>query len=814
MHPIRLLPLLLCCLSLLPFTAPAAGAGSESSGWIVKDGEPQAEIVIAAEPARMARLAATELQAYVEAISGAVLPIVNKPSGERVRIYVGVSPDTEELGLETAGLKHGAYRVASGENWLALLGPDKDYDPPEPWGRQRGRASVAEVDAKWEAITGEPFASPYGWHYMHYYPDQDVWTFDNMGTLNAVYTFLYDLGVRWYAPGDIGEVLPERESIPLLNENTVVEPDFALRNLTYFYGQHGLGEVGAWNLRLGFNPGGDIQGHVQQGHGIKWVVLRPEMREANPEYYALYDGERDHIAPCLSSPGLFDSHVNYVRSMMDHYGEQVVNIDMPDGYGRGICQCELCEGLDTPERGRDGSMSDYVWGYLNRVAEAIYESHPDRMVSALAYSTYRQPPTTIDRMSPNLTITDCRTRSLLYDEERREYTRQIREQWLEILPSQQYYIWDYYLNARPGERGLPVYFPTLIVDELRELKGKSMGDLIEVFKDQDFIDYRPREPLHDYDPFAVNHFNVYLTSRLWWDADQDVDALLDEYYRLYYGPAATEMQDFIEYSDANWPRMRRNREAITGALERLEAAQAAVDPESIYGQRIARVANYAEPLYSLREQLARVREDVPSARVLPAAALHGKKLDGSLEDDKYWPKVRMLPLRAVTDGGSFPRELFSWVRIFRAGDALYFGIYCSEPDMAGLPNADDYVEVLLETSSGASYRIRVTPDGTIEDADLTDGEEVLNWDARATAAVLHGDDFWSVELRVPLAGAGIRGIEPWAGVDGRMPSALYPWYFNVGRQRVRNGEAQRATFAPTGSDAFHVPERYAEMWSK
>ena len=36
-----------------------------------------------------------------------------------------------------------AFRMASGPDWLALLGPDEDYVPIEPWGRIRENDFIA-----------------------------------------------------------------------------------------------------------------------------------------------------------------------------------------------------------------------------------------------------------------------------------------------------------------------------------------------------------------------------------------------------------------------------------------------------------------------------------------------------------------------------------------------------------------------------------------------------------------------------------------------------------------------------------------------
>jgi hypothetical protein len=84
------------------------------------------------------RLAATELQTCVAKISGALLPIRAEPSADvPVQIYVGESPHAAKLGVTADRLEHGAYRIASGEKWLALIGEDTDFTPKELWARRR-----------------------------------------------------------------------------------------------------------------------------------------------------------------------------------------------------------------------------------------------------------------------------------------------------------------------------------------------------------------------------------------------------------------------------------------------------------------------------------------------------------------------------------------------------------------------------------------------------------------------------------------------------------------------------------------------------
>ena len=104
--------------------------------FLVDEGKAYAEIIISESPVRSTRLAAAELQTYVSKISGARFPVRAEPSVDvPVQIYVGESPHAAKLGVTADRLEHGAYRIASGEKWLALIGDDTDFTPKEPWAK-------------------------------------------------------------------------------------------------------------------------------------------------------------------------------------------------------------------------------------------------------------------------------------------------------------------------------------------------------------------------------------------------------------------------------------------------------------------------------------------------------------------------------------------------------------------------------------------------------------------------------------------------------------------------------------------------------
>lgn len=308
-------------------------------------------------------------------------------------------------------------------------------------------------------------------------------------------------------------------------------------------------------------------------------------------------------------------------------------------------------------------------------------------------------------------------------------------------------------------------------------------------------------------------------ARLWWDADRDVDALLEDYYTRFYGPARDEMKAFIEYSEQNWPRMRNEAAAITEALELLTAARAAAG-DTVYGKRVDLAVQYVEPLKRLREQLSNPRDDVPVARALlrdPKLL----KLDGKL-DEPFWETVRRYNLFDI-ESGKWPR-IGAGFRIAWLGDALCLGITCQEPDMQNLRIgatekddlgiwSGDVVEVLIETQFHKYYQIAISPNGVITDLDRENRLESL-WSSGAEVATHRGEDAWTIEIRLPAAGENAKEIDPLHGIAGKRPSETYPWFINVCRQRIRPEVTELTAWSPTGKRRFNVPEKFGKVYAR
>ena len=796
--------------------------------FLIENGQPHAEIIIAEKPARMTKLAAKELKTYLEKISGAKLEVRTTPTAGKAHIFLGKSSHTEALKLATNGLENGAFRMASGADWLALVGPDDDFVPIEPWGRMRSTAEQARVNGEFDTITGDTFWNNFSGLYMRYHQKLDVWDYDDAGTLNAVYAFLRGLGVRWFAPGELGEVVPRQATIVLPGVNKTVKPDFGMRRFMFYTDHTGIGDKAIWTLRLGLNQGHKIGGITQICHGMKFVLMRDEMKRTHPEMYLLTGGKRDTTTkgagyPDLNSPLFFEQQLKYSRVMFDHYREPMISLDLVDGYGGLTSDDPKWRAQLTPERGWAGTMSDQVWGYINRVALELYKSHPDRLVSGLAYSAYKMPPASIEKLSPNLVLIETRQRQSFWDEAKRSEHHTMREAWMKKLSSGKYLTWDYTINARSEQAGRPVFYTKQIARDLRELKGHTLGEMIEIYDHP-----AGKEASFGYDPFALEHLNLYVTAQLWWDAEQNLDALLADYFTSYYGPAAKPMQAFAEFSEANWMHMGQDGAKIGEAFTLLATAQAAADPQSPPGRRIQKIADLMKPLRTLEQQLSRQHDTTLDYRVLETQQTGGKPLREKAFDGQvlkgYWTDVRSVQLVKLTPEAPQPKTSTKF-QIQREGSILHLGIVCQEPDMPGIniatttPDdprllAGDHITLLIETASNSYYEIAINPAGTVLEIDHGKDGKGVQWTSGAQFAVHRGDKEWSLEMRLPITGEGSRMIDPLKGIDGAMPKDLFPWHVNVCRQRVRGSSIERTAFSATGKDDFYVPEKFAKLWGK
>ncbi|HWL54814.1 MAG TPA: DUF4838 domain-containing protein [Chthoniobacteraceae bacterium] len=519
-----------------------------SAADLVVDGKPVSEIIVAQDALPQVRFAAKELQTHLEKISGAVVPMVASSSGGEVfPIYVGEQAQTRALGVDLKKLPMEGYRVVASGKALVLAGRDAIF-PPLPAGFN-SMDDLPRLNEEWQKITGRPWQlAPTGFSGLYNPRGRNeavgFSVYDPTGTLFAVYDFLEQLGVRWYYPdSETGTVIPRLRTVSAEPQDHSAAPVFAIRYMNW--GMRSMDLEGfLWFKRqkLGMSE------NVWFGHGVSYVTRN--MQEVHPEFLAQIDGKmpigsKKGTPPPRLAPPLRDAMIEFADKFFEWCPQsRTCAIGQSDGLVK-IDDRDRAAGWDREERGRSGRFSDYVWKFVNEVAEGVARKHPDKTVLGLAYSQARLVPLEIDQLSPNLGVIYCQHRNQqMVDPAERKALIADREAWLAKMGNSEFYIWEYYLGHRPHHQlpGVPIIFTRIMQDDARLLRGKSKGEYVE-------CSYGT--PMRY---AALNHYPYLVQARLYWNPDLDLDAFLDEYCRKYYGPAAEEMKAFLTFAEEVWMR--------------------------------------------------------------------------------------------------------------------------------------------------------------------------------------------------------------------------------------------------------------------
>ena len=472
-----------------------AGAKKNYKFNIVENNKSNATIIISQKASEEDKFAAQELQTYLEKISGVRVPIeVDANSVQGNKIHIGYNQYVKTLGVSYEDLDPEGFKIKTIGDNLVLVGRKPS------------------------------------------------------GTEFAVYTFLEKyLGVRWFWPGDLGEVVPASKKIEVGQIDLREEPDYKMRLIGE--AETGPNEPSLWGKRN--KRGGSVRGKF---NGCFYEMLPPEKyAKTHPEYFSLVNGIRktQDAQLCTTNPEVIKICADYVRDYFDkHKNVDVFTIEENDWVG--FCECEKCRALDTGDKlklfsekppfhvppfapGRFGegySISDRMFTFANQMAEEISKTHPDKYVSMSSYSWHANLPKKIKKLHRNLffqTTSSCIGH--WYKPRRNEDYDQLKE-WAEIANN--ITIYEYYVNALwPNMYRL---VPTLIGESIPQYY--KLG--ARYFFSQGCEDY------------AISGLNYYVASKLLWDTTLDVKQILEDYYAKCYGKAGRPMKKFFERLENAW----------------------------------------------------------------------------------------------------------------------------------------------------------------------------------------------------------------------------------------------------------------------
>ncbi len=735
------------------------------------------------------QLAATELQTFVKRSVGVKLTISTQSDKSKGIIYLGGNKDL----LENVGRE--GFTICSRNGNIYITGHD--------------------------SLSGAVFGIRNPWRRKEVYNEElKLGAFGETGTLNGVYCFLEKFcGVRFYWPGELGTVVPNRHEISIPENYYFSKTPIFNCRFVWLCDFNEAPEDALWYRRIGFGGIAPVQ-----IIDYNWFFTN-KLKDSHPEIFALVDGERDFGAKCAVRGGghLCYSHPNTVplvagliNEYFDEHPDQRYFPMLPgDGLVR-VCGCPECQAEVNDNCDRSCKFSDHIWGFVNRVAREVAKKHPDKFIGCSAYDSYAAPPLRIARLEPNVAVQFGKNRGAMAAPSYERFVRERIDQW-RTKTSNNLCGWDFYLQCWIPWRGLPCLYSSVIQKDLKAMKSSCFAaEGIEAESWQKGQPHRVTYP-------ATQHLNLYLTGRLYWEPDIDLNAFFDEYCTLFYGPSAKPMREFWQLCEERWidahkeasgfsifeivrPNDVFDMQTIDRLSTLLSQAQKLAPNGSAYSARLAQLAK--EYTQGRETVVVMVRNKPPEMTALKES--EAIKIDGLLSENT-WYKGKGAFLVGYCGERSEVNTMF-YSR--NDGENLYIGFVMAEPETDRLKTAgkvrdfpsmylDDSVEIYLmphENLPNSGYQFIVNPLGMLWDAKLNENRTLeTKWDSGARAAAKVDKKRWTMEISIPLVDINVR--------PGQIIKA------NFYRNRVLDKVgAKSSCWSPIMTEGHRTPSRFGTLF--
>jgi uncharacterized protein DUF4838/glycosyl hydrolase family 2 len=465
-------------------------------------------IVIAEKAPEAVKFAASELSHFLSASTGEKYKVQNDAEFTKTAngkmILIGKSKLTNKLDLPSQFSPDSFLIKAIPPNTLVLIGDDRD--------------------------SGKPRYLPFDYISA------------SKGSLYAVYTLLEKhMGTRWFWPGKSGEVLSKKTTLKIPSDlNYSSKPSFIWRHAWYYsYNKtpKGIKEIALWYIR---NKMGISSGNAYSFRHIWGNTLTDKYYKTHPEYYSQINGKRLPIGKyrqvCSSNPAVVNIFTEKLIAKSKLGVNNILSISPNDG--NGFCECVNCKKLDhqklyKKDQGYQGIVySDRVYSFVNQVAEKIKKQRPELRLGLFAYTFYRDPPASLEKLNDNVVIALTQINGHFNYPGMRETARAKLAAWSKKC--KQVIIRDYLGDYHYSEVVHP--YTAIIAEDLKYLHANGACG----FYWESSVD------------FLTNHLNYYLAARLMWDVDQSRKEILNDFYSKAYSKAAPFMRSYFEMMEKDF----------------------------------------------------------------------------------------------------------------------------------------------------------------------------------------------------------------------------------------------------------------------
>ena len=718
------------------------------------------EIVIPENACQVVKWTSTEMAGLLKEIFGVEPAVVTKPTG---KIPINLGMDLCNLDEATiAKLKdvRDSYYIAVSNKGVFIGGYDDENKNP-----------VQALNK--EGVWGNLYAR---------------------STMMGCYDFLERFfGVRFYFPGKLGTITPQKKECRLKECRIFERPDFITRRYSAFWdGAYFEGE----NRTRALHPGRILQMYRNRSetqdipfcHGTNAFNYLWRFKDTHPEYFALLSNGKRYCDPSMQHPGqlcyssgiteelyqdvkaVFTGQPASSRGMVDQNGKPMKNwsyncrwnkyVDiMPqDSYTE--CHCEKCQAAYEKEKGHSGYASELVWKYVTDIGNRLKKENIKGEITMMAYWPYRDLPQKVkipDNVNIMFATASGPFRGGTMDPKERDEIMK----WINAT-NKKVWFWTYVCKSgvlNHLTRGVPNPCPRTVGKFYSENAYLINGGFME----------------NETDRFLYQAINNYVFSRVCWDNKWDTAKALKEYYQLMFGKAAPEMKSIMEDFEDTWLQKITgrvtftalgpvnsppssyelwtkiyNKEKLASIKARFDAAASKVKPDSLEAERIALfVREFYDPL-------AQAHDDYVSR--LSAISYFKFKISDTMGEPVYLQPFKYKKGELVSTAVTFAYE----------NDELHVRYVCEEPYMDKLVAAkreyDDYevwkdnsVELFFNPSGDrkVTYQFVVNSEGSLTDwKSISTGSKTqgdISWKSNARCKITKEEKQWIAELFIPLS---------------------------------------------------------------
>ncbi len=727
-------------------------APTHSEVVLVKDGQALGQVVIMPSAEHHTfRQIIKELVEVIKESTGAELPVVHGKIPAGPALVIGDCEESQRAGIDLSKLPVEGYAIKTAPNRVFIA----------------GRTRRSKPGAR----------------------------YDYDGNVHGVANFLERfVGVRWYWPTNLGGRSIRKsaslvvdpvwyEDAPVYRMRTVWPPFDAVPAKTdYRHMYRLLGAGNSWETT--------IQCHTPHWGGNQdYVKNKPEL------FMLRADNTRNFGMICYGNPETLKVYLAEIaaiksgrpidrkfRHNMVHVTKYSITVSPAD---LGVtCKCKDCTKLMEKGKGRWGSASNLLGAFVADLGREVKKRWPDMTVTYLPYVNYTLAPDGIE-FPDNVEVELCGMPGLaMYKEPaiRKQFQGNI-DKWRQ-LTGRKAHTWEY--SCWPADRTKAAYqYPHVLKAYYQHNRDKLVGSFINGGNGD----------------WVRQHVTLYCWLKLYWNPDYDVDAMMDEYARRMYGPAAKSVRKLLSLQCDRWEKVRwKNPQLnIQAVYQQSFTKKIVAKMKALIKQAYQKAGNdaelkkrldyYTHPFAKFFEEAKAVHDGGGLRTLISKKVGDNPIIDGKLDDD-CWQVAE--PVAFHPNGEKHPARYPTEVRSVWTLDGISFGFRMSEPHpnelVCSIRSRDDAmawhqdnIELFLDVSGkneGKFYQFIINPNPTVYDS--RNGN--VDWNAKGMKVATHiGKDHWSLELYFP---------------NSEFPEMIRPatnaaWVGQFTRHRISDGQTKR-----------------------